>query len=404
MLALAAGALVFYTDDYVIAGVLPEIARSLDVSVGTAGQLGTVFSVTVAVAAPLAAVATARAPRRTVLVSAALVFTAANAGAAVSPAFPVLMALRIVAALAAATATPALFATVARLAPPEGAGRAVAAVAFGVTGAIAFGVPAGAWIGGMSGWRATFALMASAGALVAFGFAAALPRTAVEQKVLPVRDQLAVLGRPAISPGLAANVVLMFGSMMLLTYLAPFAAALADANVTDRGLLFTCSGLAGMVGIWAGGRATDAWGPDRTLIVGVGAFLATMAALVVLWPLRPVPLVLVLAIVTVWGGAAFWNFPAVQARLHLLAGPVATQALALNISGTYIGVAIGGATGGTILKTAGFAPRHDANNGAPHPAPQAPTAATRLTKTRTNHEPKQKRRRAPPLRRDPPLI
>lgn len=219
-----------------------EIARSPDVSVGTAGQLGTVFSVTVAVAAPLAAVATARAPRRTVLVSAALVFTAANAGAAVSPAFPVLMALRIVAALAAATATPALFATVARLAPPEGAGRAVAAVAFGVTGAIAFGVPAGAWIGGMSGWRATFALMASAGALVAFGFAAALPRTAAEQKVLPVRDQLAVLGRPAISPGLAANVVLMFGSMMLLTYLAPFAAALADASVTDRGLLFTCSG------------------------------------------------------------------------------------------------------------------------------------------------------------------
>lgn len=156
-----------------------------------------------------------------------------------------------------------------------------------------------------------------------------------------------MLGRPAISLGLAANVVLMSGSMMLLTYLAAFAAALADANVTDRGLLFACSGLAGMVGIWAGGRATDASGPDRTLIVGVGAFLATMAALALRWPLRPVPLVLVLAVVTVWGGAAFWNSPAVQARLHLLAGPVATQALALNISGTYIGVAIGGATGGT---------------------------------------------------------
>lgn len=145
---------------------------------GTAGQLVTVFSVTVAVTAPLAAVAMTRAPRRTVLVSAALVFTAANAGAAVSPAFPVLMALRIVAALAAATATPALFATAARLAPPERTGRAVAAVAFGVNGAIAFGVPAGAWIGGTFGWRATFAQMASAGALVAFGFAAAHRRRA----------------------------------------------------------------------------------------------------------------------------------------------------------------------------------------------------------------------------------
>ncbi|GGV37574.1 MFS transporter [Actinomadura cremea] len=356
LLALAAGALVFYTDDYVIAGVLPEIARSLEVTEGTAGQLVTVFSVTVAIAAPLAAVATARVARRTVLVAAALAFTAANFGAALSPDFPALLALRIAAALAAAAATPALFATAARLAAPERTGRAVAAVAFGVTGAIAFGVPAGAWIGGAFGWRATFGVMAAAGALVALGFATALPRTEDEQNVLPVRDQLAVLARPAISMGLAANVVLMFGSMMLLTYLAPFTAALADTDVTDRGLLFAVSGLAGMAGIWAGGRATDAWGPDRTLAAGVGAFVATMAALAALWPLRPVSLVPLLGIVTVWGGAAFWNSPAVQARLHLLAGPVATQALALNTSGTYIGVAVGGGVGGVVLDTAGPGP------------------------------------------------
>ncbi|TDB87301.1 MFS transporter [Actinomadura sp. 7K534] len=353
LLALAAGALVFYTDDYVIAGVLPEIAASLEVSVGTAGQLVTVFSVTVAVAAPLAAVATARVPRRTLLVSAALVFTAANAGAAVSPTFSALVALRITAALAAAAATPAMFATAARLAAPERTGRAVAAVAFGVTGAIAFGVPAGAWIGGAVGWRATFAVMAAGGALVALGFFTTLPRCEAEQDALPVRAQLAVLGRPAISFGLLANVVLMFGSMMLLSYLAPFTAALANADVTDRGVFFACSGLAGMVGIWAGGRATDAWGADRTLVAGVGAFLATMVALTALWPLRPISVLPLVVIVTIWGGAAFWNSPAVQARLHDLAGPVATQALALNTSGTYIGVAIGGAVGGAVLDTAG---------------------------------------------------
>ncbi|QFG21056.1 MFS transporter [Actinomadura sp. WMMB 499] len=356
LLALAAGALVFYTDDYVIAGVLPEIARSLEVSEGAAGQLVTVFSVTVAVAAPLAAVATARFPRATVLISAALAFTAANVGAALSPAFATLMALRVAAALAAATATPALFATAARLAPPERTGRAVAAVAFGVTGAIAFGVPVGAWIGGAFGWRATFGAMAAAGALVALGFAAALPRTEAEASPLPVRAQLAVLARPAISVGLIANVVLMSGSMMLLTYLAPFTAALANADVTDRGLLFAVSGLAGMAGIWAGGRATDAWGPDRTLAAGVGAFVATMAALTALWTLRPVSLVPLLVVVMVWGGAAFWNSPAVQARLHLLAGAVATQALALNTSGTYIGVAVGGGIGGAVLDTAGPGP------------------------------------------------
>lgn len=62
--ALFAAAFVLYTDDYVVAGILPELAGDLDVTVGRAGQLVTVFSLTVALAAPLAAVAFARVPRR----------------------------------------------------------------------------------------------------------------------------------------------------------------------------------------------------------------------------------------------------------------------------------------------------------------------------------------------------
>jgi predicted MFS family arabinose efflux permease len=356
LIALAVGALVFYTDDYVIAGVLPEIAADLGVSEGTAGQLVTAFSVTVALAAPVAAVATARLPRRGVLTAAAAVFTAANALAAVVPSYEALLALRVVAALAAATATPAMFGLAARLAPPDRVGRYVAAVAFGVTGAIAAGVPIGTWIGGVLGWRATFAAMAGAGFLVAVAFAALLPARSGTAPALTLRSQLATLVRPAVSLGLAANVVLMLGSMMLLTYLAPFAAGVAGAGAGTRGLLFAASGVAGMVGIWAGGAATDRWGADRTLLLGVGAFVATMAALVGLWAVRPVPVAVLLPVVTVWGGAAFWNSPAVQARLHRLAGPVATQALAVNTSGTYLGVALGGAVGGAVLDAAGPGP------------------------------------------------
>ncbi|WP_428815103.1 MFS transporter [Streptomyces albus subsp. chlorinus] len=356
LLALAAAALVFYTDDYVIAGVLPELSRDLSVSPGAAGQLVTAFSVTVAIAAPVAAVATARLPRRRVLAVAAAVFTAANALAAATPSFAVLLALRVAAALAAATAAPVLFALAARLAPPERVGRYVAVVAFGVTGAIALGVPAGTWIGGALGWRATFATMAAAGALVLLGFLTQLPRRTAPEPALPLRSQLAILARPAVSLGLAANVVLMSGSMMLLTYLAPFTDRLASADAGARGLLFAVSGLAGMAGIWGGGLATDRWGPDRTLAAGVGLFVLTMAALTALWAARPVQVALLLPVVAVWGGAAFWNSPAVQARLHLLAGPVAAQALAMNTSGTYLGVAVGGAAGGAVLEAAGPGP------------------------------------------------
>jgi DHA1 family purine base/nucleoside efflux pump-like MFS transporter len=196
--------------------------------------------------------------------------------------------------------------------------------------------------------------MAVAG--LVFGVAArfVLPPGTGVREALPVRQQLAILVRPAVSLGLAANLVLMLGSMMVLTYLAPYVDALADAGAGQRGVLFAVSGAAGMLGIWAGGVATDRWGPDRALIAGVAAFVAAMAALLALWPWRPVPVVLLVPVVAVWGGAAFWNSPAVQARLHLLAGPVATQALALNTSGTYLGVAAGGAIGGAGIVALGL--------------------------------------------------
>src|SRR5690625_895879 len=105
LFALLAAAFVLYTDDYVIAGILPELASDLAVSEGQAGQLVTVFSVTVAVAAPVAAVALARIPRRWLFAVSLLVFIAANIAAATTPSFTVLMLLRVVAALFAAMKT-----------------------------------------------------------------------------------------------------------------------------------------------------------------------------------------------------------------------------------------------------------------------------------------------------------
>ncbi len=85
LFALLAAAFVLYTDDYVIAGILPELAGDLGVSEGQAGQLITVFSLSVALAAPIAAVVLARAERRRLFSLALLVFIAANVAAAITP-------------------------------------------------------------------------------------------------------------------------------------------------------------------------------------------------------------------------------------------------------------------------------------------------------------------------------
>lgn len=112
LFALAFATLVFYTDDYVIAGVLPKIARDLNVSVGAAGQLVTVFSMAVGLAAPVAALCLSSAHPRPVLAIAAAIASGANMLAALTPSFTILMVARILAAVAAAASTPSLFALV----------------------------------------------------------------------------------------------------------------------------------------------------------------------------------------------------------------------------------------------------------------------------------------------------
>lgn len=354
LFTLLAAAFVFYTDDYVIAGILPELAADLGVTEGQAGQLVTMFSLTVALTAPVAAVVLAAVPRRRLFTTALLVFIAANLAAAATDSFAVLTVLRVAAALTAAAMTPALFAFTARHAPAQKVGRYLAIVSLGVTGSIAAGVPLGTWIGGVLGWRATFATMAIAGALVLLLVLGTLPRSEETDDTPRLAEQFRILRRAPISLGLMANCLLMTGSMMMLTYLAPYLAETTTAGIEERALAFSLSGIAGIGGIWLGGIATDRLGANRTLLIGIGTIVATMIVLWVLWTARPAPLPLVLVVATLWGGMAFWNSPAIQARLHHLAGPVSGQALALNTSGTYLGVAIGAAVGGSILSTAGI--------------------------------------------------
>jgi hypothetical protein len=146
---------------------------------------------------------------------------------------PALMLLRVAAALAAASTTPALFAFAAAHAPAEKVGRFIAVVSLGVTGSIAAGVPLGTWIGGAFGWRATFAAMAVAGALVlVFVLARRCPEPRGQDETPALREQVRTLRRLPISLGLLANCVLMTGSMMMLTYLAPY---LASTTTAGRG-------------------------------------------------------------------------------------------------------------------------------------------------------------------------
>lgn len=352
LLVLTLTMFAFSTDDYMVAGVLPGIAGDLRVSEAAVGQLVTVFSLTFAVAAPVAAVATAHLPRRRLLTLALGMFVVADLAAAVATGYAMLMALRVVAAVAAAAVVPTAFWIAGELADERRRTRYLATVGAGLTGALVLGVPLGTWIGALASWRMSFVFVAAMGA----GSLAALRLTLPHIERPPrrsLRERLTPLRRPAITLALAAMATVVLANMMLMTYLAPFARGAGDVDARRLAVLFVIGGIAGIAGGQIGGLVAARRGPDHALRLGTGVFILAMAALALAWHLRTVPRPVLAALVAFWNLAAWWIPPAAQAKAFTYADTAADQVMALASSAAYLGVSLGGALGGPFWPPAG---------------------------------------------------
>ncbi|ONM47894.1 hypothetical protein B0T46_14700 [Nocardia donostiensis] len=339
------------TDDFVIAGLLSEIATDLDVSEALAGQLVTVFALVYALAAPLAASLTARISRRTLLITLSGCFAMVNLLTAIAPSYGMLLAMRVLAAILAGAATPAAFASAADLAPAGRSGRYLGAVQTGLTLSLVAGVPVGTWIGGAAHWRWSLSVVIVLSLLAMIGLAASLPGSATPVTA-GLRTRLAPLGRPAILVGLVGTITGGAGAMMFYSYIAPIARDLTGAGPTALGTLIVIAGVAALLGSVWGGHATDAWGASRTIaaaLIGQMVVTFTLAAASLLTSPAAVPLLLVAALVAGWGVTGFALNPPVQSRILGLSGEGAGEAIALNAGALYLGISLGGAIGGVAL-------------------------------------------------------
>src|SRR5262249_51114737 len=160
LLVLAIGMFALGTDSYVVAGVLPEISHAFDVSIGAAGQMTTVYSVTFALLSPTIAAIAAGVPRKSLLLAGAAIFVLANLATAVAPSFGIALLARAFAGLGAAMFSPTATGSAAMLVPAERRGFALSVVVAGLTLSTALGSPTGAVIGGLGDWRWTMAFVA----------------------------------------------------------------------------------------------------------------------------------------------------------------------------------------------------------------------------------------------------
>jgi predicted MFS family arabinose efflux permease len=240
LLWLTVGAFAIGTEGFMIAGLLPALARDLNVGLPAAGHLVTAFSLVYAIGAPVMAVLTAGLERRRLLAVAMGGFTLANLLAALAPGYAGLLAARLLLAMAAASFMPAASGYAAALGGPERRGRALSMVTNGLTLAIIAGVPLGVLVGDGFGWRATFLGVAGLAALSLLGILARLPRQP-PGATASLSERLALAKRCDMLAVLATSVLSVAGTFTVYTYLGVFLAGVAGLG--PQGLALVLLGL-----------------------------------------------------------------------------------------------------------------------------------------------------------------
>jgi DHA1 family inner membrane transport protein len=277
LVALAISAFAIGTAEFVIMGLLPQVARNLVVSVPTAGWLISGYALGVCLGAPVMAIVTQRLAPRSALLLLMAIFVVGNTLCALAPTYGLLMAGRVVTSLCHGAFFGIGAVTAAGLVPPEKRGQAMALMFSGLTLANVLGVPLGTALGQAAGWRGTFWAVAVIG-VAAFGaLYTLLPREAARQERPAMMRELGSLRGP-VWLALGISVVASASMFALFTYIAPILNEIT--RIGPRGVTYTLFviGLGMTAGNLIGGRLAD-WRLGTTIM---GAFLASAALLALL--------------------------------------------------------------------------------------------------------------------------
>ncbi|WP_017623675.1 MFS transporter [Nocardiopsis chromatogenes] len=272
--ALTLGAFGIGTTEFVIMGILPEVAADTGVSVPTAGHLISGYAVGVVIGAPLLAVAGSRLPRRTFLLALLGLFAGANVLSAAAPGYEALLATRVLAGLPHGAFLGIGSVVAADMVAGHRRGQAVARVLLGLTLANVAGVPLGSLMGQELGWRWAFAGVAVVGAVAAVVLRAALPEQPRPAPV-PVRREVRVLARPQVLLAFAVVVFGFGGSFAAYSYISPVLTGVTGYGATGVALMLGLFGVGTTAGAVAGGRLADA-APMPTLYLFTGALAASL--------------------------------------------------------------------------------------------------------------------------------
>lgn len=335
------------TGEFVIAGILPDVASDLEVSIPAAGLLVTAYAIGMIVGGPLLTALTARYPRKPLMLALLVITVVGNLASAYAPVYELLFAARIVTALVTSTFFANAIVTAVSTAPEGKQASTVSKLVFGMNIAMVLGAPIGTFIGKQFDWRTTFlaiAIVCALGLVLTWrlvpAVASAGGSAVAELKVFRNHNvQLAILVTAVGNAGL----------LMVFTYFAPLLTDVTGFAAGTVATMLLVYGVGAAVGNFAGG-----WLADRALMPSqIGLLSALALALVFMW-MASGNIFITGVMVFVVGALGFSVIPGMQARVMSTATAAPTLAIAVNASAYQLAAAFAGWLGGRVIDGPGL--------------------------------------------------
>lgn len=341
LIALAIGAFGIGLTEFVIMGLLPDVAADFAVSEAAAGWLISGYALSVVVGALGLTAATIRLPRKPVLVGLLVLFIVGNSLTAIASTYEVAMLGRVIAALCHGAFFGIGSVVAADMVPANKKAGAIAIMFTGLTAANVLGVPFGTLLGQHSGWRSTFWAISGIGVLALVGILALVPAIRHAAEAISLRKEIGAFTSLQVWLSLGVTILGYGGMFGAFTYIAYTLTEITGFNATTVPWLLMLFGVGLFAGNWIGGRMADK-SIDRTLLFFISALLVVLV-LFGFFAGNQVATVLALLFM---GGFGFGTVPGLQSRIMQYAGNAPTLASGANIGAFNVGNALGAWAGG----------------------------------------------------------
>ncbi|SEM79861.1 MFS transporter, DHA1 family, arabinose polymer transporter [Terribacillus saccharophilus] len=341
---LAIGAFAIGMTEFVLMGILPEVAHDLDISISKAGHFVSVYALGVAIGGPIMTLLTLKVPRKRLIILLVLFSIIGNLGSAFAPSYGSLILFRIIASLTHGTYMGACALLATKLVSKELSGRAVSLIFAGLLSSNVFGVPLGTFISQHLSWRYSFGVIVILGVISLLGIIFIVPDQK-DKSVFNVKQEIFASFKPQIILALLITFFGFGGMYLVFTYITPILTDISGFNTGSISWLLLIFGVGSTVGSIVGGKLSD-WKLMPWLMINIIILVIIMSIFGAVVPFK----IWVIPMTFIWGLFAYSLLPTIQTRLVTLASDAPNLASTLTNSAFNISISFAAFFGGIMIE------------------------------------------------------